>query len=111
MTGRGRPRRRAVRAELGRARLHRSGRRRELEAAVRAWGLWADSVRELAEQRLGVADLDDRRVLGDPDTGRRWMLAARFATALRAAGRRCGCRRRCGLPVPAVNAQVGSPHP
>ena len=38
--------------ELGRARLHAERAVAELTAALRAWGLWADSVRERAEQRL-----------------------------------------------------------
>ena len=55
--------------ELGRARLHAERAVAELTAAVQAWGLWANSVRERAEQRLAVTDLDDQRVLADPEYG------------------------------------------
>jgi hypothetical protein len=49
--------------DLDRARLHAERAVAELTAALRAWGLEADSVRERAEQRLAVTDLDDQRVL------------------------------------------------
>ena len=71
--------------ELGRARLHAERAVAELTAAVRAWGLWADSVRERAEQRLPVTDLDDPRVLSDPEYGRALDAGGVLAEALRAA--------------------------
>lgn len=71
--------------ELDRARLHAERAVAELKAALQAWGLWADSVRERAEQRLGVTDLDDRRVLSDPEYGQALDAGGVFAAALRAA--------------------------
>ena len=71
--------------ELGRARAHAERAVAELTAALQAWGLWADSVRERAEQRLEVTDLDDQRVLGDPEYGQALDAGGVFAEALRAA--------------------------
>jgi len=71
--------------DLGRARLHAERAVSELAAAFQAWGLWADSVRERAEQRLAVTDLDDQRVLGDPEYGQALDAGSVFAEALRAA--------------------------
>ncbi len=93
--------------ELSRARLHAERAVAELRAAYQAWGLWADGVRERAEQRLGVTDLADRRVLTDPEYGQALDAGCAFAEALRAAEAvlqaRSGCLARY--------AQVGSPHP
>ena len=73
-------------AQLARtARLHAERAVAELTAAVQAWGLWADSVRERAEQRLAVTDLDDQRVLADPEYGQALDAGGVFAAALRAA--------------------------
>ncbi len=41
--------------ELGRARRHLERAVAELEQARLAWGVWADSVRKLAEQRTGIS--------------------------------------------------------
>lgn len=71
--------------ELGLARLHAERAVAELTAALQAWGLWADSVRERAERRLAVTDLDDQRVLGDPEYGQALDAGGVFAEALRAA--------------------------
>ena len=71
--------------DLGRARLHAEQAVAELTAALQAWVLWADSVRERAEQRLAVTDLDDRRVLSDPEYGQALDAGGVFAQALRAA--------------------------
>ena len=61
------------------------------DGGLQAWGVWAESVRERAEQRLGVTDLEDPRVRCDPE----------YAQALDAGGcsRRRGPRprRRCAL--------------
>jgi len=78
--------------DLGRARLHAERAVSELAAAFQAWGLWADSVRERAEQRLAVTDLDDQRVLSDPNTGRPWMRGQYLL-------RRCARLRRCCAPA------------
>jgi hypothetical protein len=75
---------------LERARGHLAAAVAELEAACRAWGVWADEVRERAEQRLGTGPADPRvccdleyaRAL---DAGRPFTEAARAAAvALRA---------------------------
>jgi hypothetical protein len=81
--------------ELGRARAHAERAVAELTAAVQAWGLWADSVRERAEQRLAVTDLEDQRVLADPEYGRALDAGGVFAAALRAAEAALGA----GMPV------------
>jgi hypothetical protein len=71
--------------ELGRARWHAERAVAELTAALQAWALWADSVRECAEQRLAVTDLDDQRVLSDLEYGQALDAGGLFARALRAA--------------------------
>ncbi len=81
--------------ELGRARLHAERAVAELTAALQAWGLWADSVRERAEQRLAVTDLDDQRVFSDPEYGQALDAGGVFAEALRAAE----AVLRAGVPV------------
>lgn len=81
--------------DLARARLHAERAAAELTAALRAWGLWADSVRERAEQRLAVTDLDDQRVLSDPEYGQALDAGGVFAEALRAAE----AVLRAGVPV------------
>ena len=82
--------------ELGRARLHAERAVAELTAAVQAWGVWADSVRERAEQRLAVTDLDDQRVLGDPEYGQALDGGGvRAPRRCAAAGRGCGLCRSC----------------
>jgi hypothetical protein len=88
----------------------------ELGAAGLAWGLWADDIRQLAEQRLGVSGLLDERVLDDPGYGRALDIGGPVGTAvtaavaaLRAAG---GGEDRGGVcPCTAVKARIGSPHP
>ena len=84
-----------VAGELGRARLHAERAVAELTAALQAWGLWADSVRERAEQRLAVTDLEDERVLSDPEYGQALDAGGVFAQALRAAQ----AVLRAGVPV------------
>ena len=81
--------------DLGRARLHAERAVAELTAAVQAWGLWADTVRERAEQRLAVADLDDQRVLGDAEYGQALDAGGVLFEALRAAQ----AVLRAGVPV------------
>ena len=72
--------------DLGRARLHAERTVAELTAALQAWGLWAGSVRERGERRLAVTDLDDPRVLSDPEYGQALDAGGVIAEALRAAG-------------------------
>ena len=68
----------------------------ELRAARQVWGCWADSIRQRAEKRLGVTDLADQRVLGDPeyaralDVGAPYIAAVNAAEAALAAGRSSG---------------------
>jgi hypothetical protein len=81
--------------DLARARAHAERAVAELTAALRAWGLWADSVRERAEQRLAVTDLDDQRVLADPEYGQALDAGGVLAEALRAAE----AVLRAGVPV------------
>jgi hypothetical protein len=45
----------ACSCELGRARRHLERAITELEQARLAWGVWADGVRKLAEQRAGIS--------------------------------------------------------
>jgi hypothetical protein len=54
---------------LEQARGHLAAAVAELEAACRAWGLWADEVRERAEQRLGTGP-GDPRVRCEPEYAR-----------------------------------------
>ena len=54
---------------LERACGHLAAAAAELEAACRAWGVWADEVRERAEQRLGTGPADPR-VCCDPEYAR-----------------------------------------
>jgi hypothetical protein len=71
--------------ELVRARRHLEAAVAELSAARQAWGVWADGVRQLAEQRLGVTDLTDQRVIDDPGYARALDMGAVYAEAVRAA--------------------------
>jgi hypothetical protein len=78
--------------ELDRARLHADRAVAELRAACQVWGVWADGVRQRAEERLGVTDLQDQRVLGDLeyaralDMGRPYIAAVDAAEAALQAG-------------------------
>ena len=101
---------------LGRARGHLERAVAQLDAARLAWGVWADDIRQLTEQRLGISDLLDERVLDDPGYGRALDIGGPVgeavtaaATALRAAGGGEDRARVC--PCTAVKAQIGSPHP
>jgi len=83
----------------------------ELEAACRAWGVWADEVRERAEQRLGTGP-GDARVCCEPeyaralDAGRPFTEAARAAAvALRASCAAAGCAG----PGRGPETAIGSP--
>jgi len=103
--------------ELGRARWHLGRAVAELEEARLAWGVWADGIRQLAEQRLGADVFFDFRVLDDPGYRRALQMGTPFdeavnsaETALATAGRGedsgaadCPCRE--------VRTQIGSPHP
>ncbi|HEV3292109.1 MAG TPA: hypothetical protein VG123_24280 [Streptosporangiaceae bacterium] len=97
---------------LERARGHLAAAVAELEAACRAWGVWADEVRERAEQRLGTSpadplvwrDLEYARAL---DAGRPFIEAARAAAvALRASGAAGGF---AGPGRAAPETAIGSP--
>ena len=99
---------------LAAARGHLATAAAELEAAVGAWGLWADEVREQAERRLGTGP-GDRRVWGDPeyaralDAGGLFIEAARaVAAALQASGGVPG--GFTALAAPGPETAIGSPH-
>jgi len=55
----------ACSCELGRARRHLERAVAELGQARLAWGVWADSVRKLAEQRTGISVADGFGLLDD----------------------------------------------
>jgi hypothetical protein len=56
----------------------------ELEQACLAWGVWADSVRELAEQRTGISVADGLALLDDPEYARALRLGTWFDGAVAA---------------------------
>jgi hypothetical protein len=72
--------------ELGGARGHLERAIAELEQARLAWGVWADGVRKLAEQRTGVSVADGFGLLGDHDYARALRMGAWFDDAASAAG-------------------------
>jgi hypothetical protein len=76
---------------LERARGHLAAAVAELEAACRAWGVWADEVRERAEQRLGTGP-GDPRVCCEPEYARALDAGRPFTEA--GAGRGCGAARQ-----------------
>lgn len=58
----------------------------ELEQARLAWGVWADGIRKLAEQRTGISVADGFALLDDPQYARALRLGAWFEDAVAAAG-------------------------
>ena len=58
----------------------------ELEQARLAWGVWADGVRKLAEQRTGISVADGFALLDDPEYARALRLGAWFDDVVAAAG-------------------------
>jgi hypothetical protein len=106
--------------ELSRARWYLERAVAELEEARLAWGVWADGIRQLTEQRLGVADFLDFRVLDDPGYGRALEMGTPFDEAVKSAGMALavavggedpGAGGAGDCPCLAVKAQIGSPHP
>lgn len=96
------------------AREHLAAAVAELEAARRTWGVWADGIRERAEERLGAGPGDprlygDREYLRALDAGGPFIEAARVAAeALRAS-----CGAAPGFPGPGhpgPETAIGSPH-
>jgi hypothetical protein len=69
--------------ELDRARVHVERAVAELKAARQAWGVWADGIRQQAEERLGVTG---QRVLGDLEYARALEVGAAYIAAVNAAG-------------------------
>lgn len=57
----------------------------ELEQARLAWGVWADGVRKLAEQRTGISVADGFALLDDAEYARALRLGAWFDDAVAAA--------------------------
>ena len=100
---------------LDRARGHLAAAAVELEAAVGAWGLWADEVRERAERRLGAGP-GDLRVWGDPEYARALDAGGPFIEAARVAAtalERAGCEMPASLAGPGSagpETAIGSPH-
>ena len=88
----------------------------ELEQALLAWGVWADSVRKLAEQRTGVSVADGFAVLDDPEYARALRLGTWFDEAVAAA---TGPREQRTppshtspvAPRPCNSSRTGSPLP
>ena len=72
--------------ELGGARRHLERAIAELEQARLAWGVWADGVRKLAEQRTGISVADGFGLLDDHDYARALRMGAWFDDVARAAG-------------------------
>jgi hypothetical protein len=71
--------------ELGRARRHLDRAVAELEQARLAWGVWADGVRKLAEQRTGISIADGFGLLDDPEYAAALRMGAWFDDAVAAA--------------------------
>jgi hypothetical protein len=72
--------------ELGGACRHLERAIAELEQARLAWGVWADGVRKLAEQRTGISVADGFGLLDDHDYARALRMGAWFDDVARAAG-------------------------
>jgi hypothetical protein len=75
---------------LERARHHLAAAAAEAEAACRAWGVWADDVRERAERRLGIGCCEpgacaDPEYAAALEAGRPFLEAAKVTAALLAA--------------------------
>jgi hypothetical protein len=86
---------------LERARGHLAAAVAELEAARQAWGVWADEVRERAEQRLGAGPADPE-VCSDPEYGRALDAGRPFVEAARVAAEalRASCEAAAGFAGP-----------
>jgi hypothetical protein len=98
---------------LEQARGHLAAAVAELEAACRAWGLWADEVRERAEQRLGTGP-GDPRVRCEPEYARALDAGRPFTGAARAAAAalRASCAGAGGCAGPGgtgPETAIGSP--
>ncbi len=98
---------------LERARGHLAAAVSELEAACRAWGMWADEVRERAEQRLGTGPADPR-VCCEPEYARALDAGRPFTEAAWVAARalRASCEAGDGSAGPGgagPETAIGSP--
>jgi hypothetical protein len=71
--------------ELGRARGHLNRAIAELEQARLAWGVWADGLRKLAEQRTGISAADGFGLLDDEGYAAALRMGAWFDDAAGAA--------------------------
>jgi hypothetical protein len=72
--------------ELGGARRHLERAIAELEQARLAWGVWADGVRKLAEQRTGISVAGGFGLLDDHEYARALRMGAWFDDVAGAAG-------------------------
>jgi len=106
--------------ELGRARWRLERAVAELEEARLAWGVWADGIRQLTEQRLGTDDFLDFRVLDDPGYARALDMGTPFEEAVKSAGTALAAAGggedlvaggHADCLCLAVKAQIGSPRP
>jgi hypothetical protein len=70
---------------LSRARCHLEQAVAELEQAGLAWGVWADGVRKLAEQRTGISIADGFGLLDDLEYAAALRMGAWFDEAVAAA--------------------------
>ena len=96
---------------LERARGHLAAAAAEAEAACRAWGVWADEVRERAERRLGIGPCEagacsDPEYAAALDAGGSFLEAARVMAVLLAA-----CETRAVSLVTGGFAGPGCPGP
>ena len=100
---------------LGAARSHLAAAAAELEAAVGAWGLRADEIRERAERRMGLGPCDpqvrdDVQYARALEAGCPFIEAARAVTAaMKAAGQVPG--GSAGPDRVGPGTAIGSPHP
>lgn len=102
--------------ELGRARRHLERAIAELEQASLAWGVWADGVRKLAEQRTGISVADGFGLLDDQDYARALRLGTWFDEAVGAAAVALEVAGAGGAALAPVcpcagGMAIGSPHP
>jgi hypothetical protein len=103
--------------ELARARGHLERAVAELELARLAWGVWADGVRQLAEQATGVSVAEGFALFDDAGYARALGMGAAYDDAADAAGAALAAAgagvagEPADCPCLAVKTRIGSPHP